>query len=230
MNNQHPLILRDICRVFTEGQNRLEVLRGVNLTVEAGQAIALVGPSGAGKSTLLQIAGLLENPTSGQVLMNGVDAGRLDDRNRTKLRLSHLGFVYQFHHLLPEFTALENIMIPQMMADIDRAQAKKRAEELLDAVGLSARGHHQPAALSGGEKQRVAIARALANQPKILLADEPTGNLDPNTAEHVFHLFLDMARHAGMAIVMVTHNHDLAKRFDRIVEMRGGLLSANMTA
>ena len=219
-----PLILKDIRRSFHEGQNRLDVLCGLDLTIETGQSVALVGPSGAGKSTLLHIAGLLERPTSGTVMIDGLDASRLDEKNRTRLRLTHLGFVYQFHHLLPEFSALENVMIPQMILNLSKDQARERAEELLAAVGLSARKKHLPGELSGGERQRVAVARALANRPKILLADEPTGNLDPPTAAQVFALFLDLARQSGLSILMVTHNLELAARFDRIVEMRDGVL------
>jgi len=225
MNNA-PLILKNIHRSFNEGENRLDVLRGLDLIIEAGQSVALVGPSGAGKSTLLQIAGLLEPPTSGSVMIDGLDCGRLGDKDRTRLRLTHLGFVYQFHHLLPEFSALENVMMPQLIMNIGNQQARERAEELLAAVGLSARQKHLPAELSGGERQRVAIARALANRPKILLADEPTGNLDPPTANNVFSLFVDLARQSGLSILMVTHNLELARRFDRIVEIRDGVLKA----
>lgn len=218
------LELRNVVRTFHQAAEPLHVLRGCSLTISAGEQVALIGPSGSGKSTLLQIAGLLEKPDAGEVIIDTQNAGMADDARRTSLRRSSIGFVYQFHHLLPEFSALENIMLPQMLAGVDRAIAKGRAEELLALVGLTSRATHRPARLSGGEQQRVALARALANQPKILIADEPTGNLDPETAAHVFSVLRDLVQSQNLALFMATHNHDLAQRMGRIVEMQGGLL------
>ena len=219
-----PLELVGIERRFVQAEGTLSVLRGASLRLRAGECVALVGPSGAGKSTLLHIAGLLERPDGGEVLLAGTPAGKSGDDQRTLLRRRHLGFVYQFHHLLPEFTALENIMIPQMLAGVARGQARKRAGELLDLVGLSARATHRPAKLSGGEQQRVAIVRALANQPRVLLADEPTGNLDPHTAEGVFAELMKLIRSTGLAALVATHNPELAKRMTRTVTLREGVL------
>ncbi len=218
------LALDQIGRTFRQGKDKLEVLRAADLKIQEGEIVALVGPSGAGKSTLLQIAGLLEQPDSGSVtICNEVCTG-LDDDGRTRQRRENIGFVYQYHHLLPEFSAVENIAIPQIIAGIDRRESRERALELLDWMGLSERSTHRPARLSGGEQQRVAIGRALANAPKLLLADEPTGNLDPHTAGDVFNVLLKLARGAGLAALIATHNPDLAARMDRIVKLEDGHL------
>lgn len=218
------LQLDSVQRTFRQGRTELHVLNGIDLDVREGEIVALVGPSGSGKSTLLHIAGLLERPDGGEVRIQGENAARAGDDRRTKLRRYTMGFVYQYHHLLAEFSALENIVIPQIMAGMSRGKAKKRARELLDYLGLTERATHRPARLSGGEQQRVAIARALANAPKVLLADEPTGNLDPHTADDVFAMFMDLARGAGLAAVVATHNPDLARRMDRIVRLEEGVL------
>jgi lipoprotein-releasing system ATP-binding protein len=198
------------------------VLRGADLTLAAGEIVALVAPSGTGKSTLLHLAGLLEKPDSGEVLVGGQAAGTLSDDQRTAIRRNTIGFVYQFHHLLPEFTALENIALPQMAAGVARSAAESRAADLLRAFGLAGREQHRPGKLSGGEQQRVAIARALANRPRILLADEPTGNLDVGTADRVFNELLHAVRDQGVAALIATHNPDLAARMDRVVTLREG--------
>ena len=220
------LALRGIHRAFPEaaGSRRLEVLRGVDLTIKAGEIVALVGPSGAGKSTLLHIAGLLEKPDSGKVFLDGHDFSQAGEAARTQARRAYLGFVYQFHHLLPEFSALENIVLPQMIAGLSRRQAGARALDLLRMVGLEARANHRPAKLSGGEQQRVAIARAISNVPRLLLADEPTGNLDPGTAGHVFEQLRGIAKAAGLAALVATHNLDLAGQMDRVLTLRHGHL------
>jgi len=211
-------------RSYRQGETALHVLRGANLDLAPGEIVGLVGPSGAGKSTLLHIAGLLEHPDEGSVHIEGVDATRLDDRSRTALRRAHIGFVYQFHHLLPEFTALENVVVPQRIAGLEKREAEKRAGELLAFLGLGERKTHRPGELSGGEQQRVAIARAVANAPRILLADEPTGNLDPDTAEHVFDVLLRLVHGTGLAALIATHNLDFASRMDRQVTLRDGQL------
>jgi len=218
------LELAGVSRAFEDAGERLEVLKGVDLRVSGGEIIALVGPSGSGKSTLLHIAGLLERADSGAIHIAGHDASTANDAERTRLRREHLGFVYQFHHLLPEFSALENIVLPMMMAGTSRAEAEGRAGELLDRVGLAARARHRPAQMSGGEQQRVAIARALANAPALLLADEPTGNLDPGTAEQVFRVLLDVVKGTGRAALIATHNPALAARMDRTVTLSDGRL------
>jgi lipoprotein-releasing system ATP-binding protein len=218
------LELRNVRRTFSQARQPLNVLKGVDLVVREGETVALVGPSGAGKSTLLHIAGLLEKPDSGDVIIAGQNAGRLGDDGRTRIRRDNIGFVYQFHHLLPEFSALENVVIPQSIAGLKRRAAEARARELLAMLGLSERVHHRPGKLSGGEQQRVAIARALANAPRLLLADEPTGNLDPHTAGEVFDLLLRIARRAGLAAVVATHNPELADRMGRIVTLTDGHL------
>ncbi len=223
MNND-ALVLDNIVRTFPQAHGDLHVLRGANLTVRRGEIVAMVGPSGAGKSTLLHIAGLLERPDSGRVLFGGEDCGGLGDDERTTIRRSKLGFVYQYHHLLPEFSALENIVIPQMIAGVPRGQAAERARELLAAMKLSQREGNRPGQLSGGEQQRVAIARALANKPAVLLADEPTGNLDPDTAEDVFAQLIALAKNVGLAAIIATHNPALAARMDRTVRMEHGVL------
>lgn len=224
--SEPALALVDVQRRYRQAEGALEVLRGASLTLMPGEAVALVGPSGAGKSTLLHIAGLLEKPDGGAVRVNGQDGAQLNDGARTALRLSTLGFVYQFHHLLPEFSALENVMIPQMIAGRSRKDAALRARDLLRRVGLSARESHRPGRLSGGEQQRVAIVRAIANAPRVLLADEPTGNLDPNTAEGVFTELMRLVRETGLAVLMATHNPQLARSMDRMVTLRDGRLVA----
>jgi len=218
------LKLDAITRNFTQGRKTLEVLKGADLAVQPGEIVALVAPSGGGKSTLLQIAGLLDTPTSGTVSIEGQAFSGLDDSARTAARRRLLGFVYQFHHLLPDFSAEENLAIPLMTAGQTKPAALTRAAELLDRVGLAERRSHQPAELSGGEQQRVAICRALANTPRVLLADEPTGNLDPETASRVFDMLLEVVRETGLAALIATHNHDLAGRMDRTVRLEGGVV------
>jgi lipoprotein-releasing system ATP-binding protein len=222
--NSTALRLSKVTMTFGQTESKLEILRGADCAVQAGELVALVGPSGAGKSTLLHIAGLLEKPTSGKVEIAGVEAGDLDDSKRTALRRKTIGFVYQFHRLLPEFSALENIVVPQMIAGISRTAAGERAQALLDRVGLGARASHRPGKLSGGEQQRVAIARALANAPALLLADEPTGNLDPHTAEGVFAVLRELIAETKLGALIATHNLDLARRMDRVIELKDGLL------
>ena len=222
MSVREPLILASVVRTYRSDAGDLPVLRGVDLTLRAGEIVALVAPSGTGKSTLLHLAGLLEKPDGGQVLLDGRDAGALADRERTALRRERIGFVYQFHHLLAEFSALENVALPQMIGGVSRRAAQARAHQLLESLGLGARAQHLPGKLSGGEQQRVAIARALANAPKVLLADEPTGNLDVGTAEAVFDELLQVVRRQNVAALIATHNVDLARRMDRIVTLRGG--------
>jgi lipoprotein-releasing system ATP-binding protein len=224
MSEPAVLQLEKIKRGFDQaGGRRLEVIRDGSLAIGRGEMVALVGPSGSGKSTLLQIAGLLEQPDSGTIRIGGSETGKLGDDGRTALRLRHIGFVYQYHHLLPEFSALENVAVPQMIARVSRNAAAERARELLGHVGLAERSDHRPGQLSGGEQQRVAIARALANRPVLLLADEPTGNLDPHTADEVFALLIRLVRDFGLAALIATHNPGLAQRMDRrltIVEGR----------
>ena len=217
--------LRGVTRFFHQGGRRLEVLRDASVAVTNGEALGLTGPSGSGKSTMLHVAGLLERPNGGEVLIAGQESSNLDDNARTSLRRHHLGFVYQFHHLLPEFSALENVMLPQIVARSERCAARIRASELLDRVGLSARLVHRPGQLSGGEQQRVAIARALANKPKILLADEPTGNLDPETASQIIDLLLGLVVEDGLATIIATHNPQIADRLSRTLILRDGRLT-----
>jgi lipoprotein-releasing system ATP-binding protein len=219
-----PLQLRGVERTFVQGTERLHVLRGVNLALRAGEVAALVGPSGAGKSTLLHIAGLLERADGGEVVIDGQPASRMSETERTLARRAKLGFVYQFHHLLPEFSALENVMMPLIIAGMSRGEARKRASALLERLGLGARLKHRPARLSGGEQQRVAIARAVVHEPKVLLADEPTGNLDNATAEVVFGELLGLVREHQLAALIATHNPELAARMDRVVHLKDGLL------
>ncbi len=216
------LRLEAIDKTFHQGGKAIEVLHGVSLEVRPGELVALVGPSGSGKSTLLHIAGLLERPDAGEVVIGGQAASALDDNARTGLRRNTIGFVYQYHHLLPEFSALENVILPQMIAGLSKAEARVRAGELLGLVGLSERVEHRPARLSGGEQQRVAIARGLANAPAILFADEPTGNLDPHTAESVFDMLVELVRGAGLAALIGTHNLELAARMDRTLRLEDG--------
>jgi lipoprotein-releasing system ATP-binding protein len=218
------LELRGVQRIFRQAGTDLVVLNGIDLVLRPGEIVALVGPSGAGKSTMLHVAGLLERPDGGAVLIAGEDCGRLNDERRTLLRRSEIGFIYQFHHLLPEFSAVENVMLPQMIAAVPRRLAREKAAGLLDRVGLAARAGHRPARLSGGEQQRVAIARALANDPKILLGDEPTGNLDHATGASVLGSLLDLVRDTGLTVLIATHNLDLARRLDRIVALADGRL------
>jgi lipoprotein-releasing system ATP-binding protein len=216
------LFLHDIERHYRQGDETLHVLNGIELALWRGQSIALLAPSGAGKSTLLHIAGLLEHPDHGDVYIEGRATAILADHERTRIRRNEIGFVYQSHHLLPEFSALENVLLPQMIRGLKRAEAKTRAVELLEYLGLGARLNHRPAELSGGEQQRVSIARAVANAPRILLADEPTGNLDVHTAEHVFSALTQLVRASGLAAIIATHNMDLAARMDRRVTLRDG--------
>jgi lipoprotein-releasing system ATP-binding protein len=216
------LQIASVARHYREGDARLDILTRVDLELEPGQTVALVAPSGAGKSTLLHIAGLLERPDYGEVFIDSRPTSRASDDERTRLRRDCIGFVYQFHHLLPEFTALENVIAPQMIRGLDRREAVRRAKELLDYLGLGARASHRPSELSGGEQQRVAIARAVANAPLLLLADEPTGNLDPRTAEHVFATLMALARNTGLAALIATHNLELSGQMDRRVTIRDG--------
>ncbi len=216
------LELVDLRRSFRQGDSLLEVLCGVDLTIAPASLTALTGPSGSGKSTLLHISGLLEPPSSGEVRIEGVDCGGLSERDRTRLRRERIGFVYQYHHLLADFTALENVVLPQLLLGRPPRRARARAEALLVGLGLGERLHHRPGRLSGGEQQRVAIARALANGPRLVLADEPTGNLDPHTAEEVFALLLDTVRETGAAALVATHNLELATRMDRVLALRDG--------
>jgi len=219
------LTLSGITKAYNHGQaNEVSVLRGIDLSIATGEVVALVAPSGAGKSTLLHIAGLLDTPDAGQVHIGGADMTGQSDRKRTVTRRGEVGFIYQFHHLLPEFTALENIALPQLANGVSRAQADARALKLLDQVGIAPRADHRPAALSGGEQQRVAFCRALANQPKLLLADEPTGNLDPATSDQVFAALMDLVRDTGLSALIATHNLDLAARMDRQIRLEAGQL------
>ena len=220
-----PLVLRDVHRTYRGEATDVKVLRGIDLTLRAGEIVALVAPSGVGKSTLLHIAGLLDRPDQGAVMIMGKDAGNLPDQARTAVRRDTIGFVYQFHHLLAEFTALENVVLPQMIAGRARRAAEARAAGLLSAFGLADRASYLPGKLSGGEQQRVAIARALANKPRVLLADEPTGNLDVETADTVFAALMSRVRELGVAALIATHNPDLAARMDRTVTIRDGRLT-----
>jgi lipoprotein-releasing system ATP-binding protein len=221
--NDQALVLNGICKTYNAGRpNEVRVLRDVSATIDRGEVVALVAPSGAGKSTLLHIAGLLDTPDTGDVLVDGTNMTRLGDDARTLSRRGQIGFIYQFHHLLPEFTALENIVLPQLANGVARGQAMDRARMLLDRVGVGARADHRPAALSGGEQQRVAFCRALANAPGLLLADEPTGNLDPTTSDQVFGALMDLVRETGLSALIATHNMDLAKRMDRVLRLEDG--------
>jgi lipoprotein-releasing system ATP-binding protein len=222
--SEPSLRLEGLDHAFSQGERTLTVLRGASASFYAGQTVALLGPSGAGKSTLLHIAGLLEKPNSGSVIVGGVDCCRLSDPERTRMRRQEIGFVYQFHHLLPEFSALENVVLPQLILGRKRPAAEERAHALLQSFGMEDRADHRPAQLSGGEQQRVAIARAIANRPKLLLADEPTGNLDPPTGERVFEELLVLVRDTGVAAVIATHNLELASRMDRVLRLDNGQL------
>jgi lipoprotein-releasing system ATP-binding protein len=216
------LEMKGVERRFPQGEGFLEVLRGVDLTVRPGEIVSLIGPSGSGKSTLLHIAGLLENPDGGTIRINGRECNDLGDRDRTRLRRTEIGFVYQFHQLLPEFTALENVVLPQMIAGVPRRMAESVAKQLLAPLGLAQRLSHRPSELSGGEQQRVAIARALANGPKLPLADEPTGNLDPKTARGVLDELLMLVRQEGLAALIATHNPAITRQTDRVVALQEG--------
>jgi lipoprotein-releasing system ATP-binding protein len=225
MSDETPVIfLHGIERHYRQGDATLDILKGAELALWPGQSVALVGPSGAGKSTLLHITGLLEHPDGGEVYIDGVATSALSDAERTQIRRTDIGFVYQSHHLLPEFSAAENVMVPQMLRGLSRREARNRASEILTYLGLRERMTHRPAELSGGEQQRVAIARAVANAPRILLADEPTGNLDAHTAEHVFNALVQLARASRLATIVATHNLDIAARMDRRVTIREGLV------
>lgn len=222
MAKKTALRLSGVERTYGQGENSLSILRNADLELRSGEIVALVAPSGTGKSTLLHLAGLLEHPDAGEVFVNGRSCGDLSDEERTAIRRSDIGFVYQFHHLLPEFTALENIMMPQLISGLPHAEAKERASALLDYMRIGHRGDHRPSELSGGEQQRVAIARAVANAPLLLLADEPTGNLDPETASYVFGALEALVRQSGLAALIATHNHELAGRMDRRVTLSEG--------
>lgn len=223
MNNT-TLTLKNINKTFRQGNEILEVLKDVNLEIKPKEVVALIGPSGSGKSTLLQIAGLLEKPTDGEVYIDGENCTENSDNVRTMLRRDYLGFVYQYHNLLPDFDAAENVIIPQLIAGVRYKEAQDKAMWLLQRLGLNEREHHRPAELSGGEQQRVAIARALANAPKLLLADEPTGNLDPNTSDNVFFTLLEVVKETGLSALIATHNIDLANKMDRVVSLKDGTL------
>jgi lipoprotein-releasing system ATP-binding protein len=218
------LVTQALCRSFTQGDVTIDVLRGVDLAVQPGEIVALLGPSGSGKSTLLQAVGLLEGGFEGSIRLGGEEAAALDDEGRTRLRRELLGFVYQFHHLLPEFNAAENVVLPQLVRGTEPGEARKRAEELLGTLGLSQRLEHRPSKLSGGEQQRVAVARALANKPPLVLADEPTGNLDEHTADIVFAEFLNLVRGEGCAALVATHNERIAAKMDRVLRLHEGRL------
>ncbi|WP_255561760.1 ABC transporter ATP-binding protein [Pseudohoeflea coraliihabitans] len=222
MADTAALRMTGIERRFTQGDRQLTILDQADFFVRPGETVALVAPSGTGKSTLLQLAGLLEMPDAGEITINGRQCGAMNDAERTAVRRTEIGFVYQFHHLLPEFSALENIMMPQLIAGLTRAEARDRAAQLLDYMRIGHRADHRPAELSGGEQQRVAIARAVANAPSVLLADEPTGNLDPETAGYVFEALDALVRQSGLAAVIATHNHELAARLDRCVTLHAG--------
>ena len=225
MNRTAPVLeVKKVVKTFKQGSQKLEVLRSVDLDIQVGEVVALLGPSGAGKSTMLQIAGLLEQPTKGEIYLNGQKCSRLNDVMRTMLRRDYIGFVYQYHNLLGDFDALENVMIPQLIAGKKKKEAEDRAKWLLSRLGLEKRLKHRPAALSGGEQQRVAIARALANAPKLLLADEPTGNLDPKTSDIVFAELVTIVKETGLSALIATHNYELADKMDRKVMLEEGHL------
>lgn len=224
MTEGAALSLTGVRKSYRQGVDRLDVLTGVDLKVAPGEVVALTAPSGSGKTTLLQIAGLLDRPDAGSVTLGGVDVSQMDDASRSRLRAKSLGFIFQFHHLLPEFTALENVVMPQIIGGVSRGVARARAAELLEALGLKERLRHRPAELSGGEQQRTAIARALANRPRLVLADEPTGNLDQDTARGVADTLLGLAHDTGVGMLIATHNQDLAKLMDRRLTLSGGVL------
>ena len=224
--NEPVLSIEGLEKTYNRGRpGEVAVLRGIDLSLARGEVAALVAPSGAGKSTLLHIAGLLDVPDSGRVMIGGQDMARASGRVRTGVRRRDIGFIYQFHHLLPEFSAVENIMLPQLAEGAARGEAQARAFDLLDSVGIRNRAQHRPAALSGGEQQRVAFCRALANRPRLLLADEPTGNLDPATSDQVFAALMELVRGSGLAALIATHNMDLAARMDRVLRLEAGILA-----
>ena len=225
-NSQQPTTLElvNISKSYKQGKKKLAILKNISLEIKKGEIVAFVGPSGSGKTTLLQIAGLLDSADSGKIIINGNDYSKKEDSARTKIRQKEIGFIYQFHHLLPEFSALENIIIPQMISGIKKEEASAKAAEALKSLGLAKRSQHRPSELSGGEQQRVAIARAIVNKPSILLADEPTGNLDPQTANTVFELLIKTIKKYELSMLMVTHNLELAQKVDRIVTIDGGKL------
>ncbi|MGE3064456.1 MAG: ABC transporter ATP-binding protein [Hyphomicrobiaceae bacterium] len=225
MSSIRVLELRDLRRSFHQGGREINVLAGASAILDGGQAVALVGPSGAGKSTLLHIAGLLETPDHGAVIVAGRDCSRMSDDARTRVRRAEMGFVYQFHQLLPEFSALENVAMPLLIQGVARREAEARAAEMLSMLGLAARLEHRPAQMSGGEQQRTAIARATVTRPRLLLADEPTGNLDPKTSDHVFHELMELIRVTGVAALIATHNMQLARSMDRVLVLENGLLN-----
>ena len=226
MSSGPALEMAGIVREYRQGDRRLRVLDGLELTLQPGEIVALVAPSGAGKTTLLQIAGLLDRPDDGALVLGGQDCARMSDAERSAKRRADIGFIFQFHHLLPEFSALENVVLPQLIGGVPRKAARARAADLLASVGLAERTTHRPAELSGGEQQRVAIARALANSPRLLLADEPTGNLDQQTGERVADLLIRLAHESGVAALVATHNRELAASMDRVVRLSDGRLTA----
>lgn len=223
---EQVLALDDVYKSYGAAAGRVDVLQGASAEIAAGEAVALVAPSGTGKSTLLHIAGLLESPDRGRILINGVDCSKLGDEERTRRRRDEIGFVYQFHHLLPELTARENLIVPQLIRGLDYRTAGARADELMSFLGVDHRAKHRPSEMSGGERQRVAIARAVANAPRLLLADEPTGNLDPHTSERVFGVLMQLVRASGLAAVFATHNIELAGRMDRVLTIKDGRVAA----
>ena len=224
MSKETVLNLDKVKKTYIQGKNTIPILKGASLSIKSGEVVGLVGQSGSGKSTLLQIAGLLDKATSGKVIINSYDCTNSNDKTRTNIRRDDIGFIYQFHHLLPEFTALENVIMPQLISGKSDYEATKNAKEMLKYLGLSHRFEHRPSQLSGGEKQRVAIARAIVNKPSLLLADEPTGNLDPETSAEVFRILLETAKGIGLAMLIATHNHDLAEKMDKVIALKGGIL------
>ena len=229
MNKEEPtkspvIEISQLSQFFRQGQTRLEILKNVSLKIRAGEMVGLVGPSGSGKSTLLHLAGLLERPSGGKIVYMGQDCELMTDNQRTKLRLNEIGFIYQFHHLLPEFSARDNVIMPQLIAGLPKIEAANRANQLLNMVGLSERGDHKPSQLSGGEKQRVAIVRSIANVPQLVLADEPTGNLDPLTSTQVFEQLRRVIKGGKLSALIATHNHQLADQLDRSFKIEGGSL------
>jgi lipoprotein-releasing system ATP-binding protein len=224
-NKMNNLTLKNINKSFWQEKHRIDVIKDANLAIKKGESVALVGPSGAGKTTFLQIAGLLDSPDSGQILIGDVDAAKADDITRTNLRKNHIGFIYQFHHLLPEFSALENVAMPLLIRNVERKSALLQAEEILAEIGLQDRLKHLPSQLSGGQQQRVAVARAIIGKPSILLADEPTGNLDSENSDNVFNLIVKFSKQYQISSLIVTHNLELAKKLDRIITIKDGVLS-----